>query len=37
MDLTRMRLLFTCRGCNEVALCCREELCVEEFKEDVSV
>lgn len=38
MDLTRMRSLFTCKGCNEALLCCRKELCVEEeYERDVSV
>lgn len=39
MDLTRMRLLLTCRGCSEAVLCCKEELRVEEeeYEDDVSV
>lgn len=38
MDLTRIRSLFTWRGCNELVLCCRGELFIRnEYKEDVSV
>lgn len=37
MDLTGMRSLFTCKGCNEVEFCCREELWKKRIREDLAL